>query len=578
MDDVWDKEAWQSLRRAFPTDAKGSKIIITTRNKEIATRTAEGGCCHELRFLTQGESWDLFCQKAFPGDGEISCCPPAMTRLAEKMVEKCGGLPLAIVVLGGLLSHKTGPEEWVKVRDHIWQHLENDSVEIRQLLTLSYNDLSPKSKLCFLYLGMFPEDSEIDAGRLTRLWMAEEFTIPSEQRMEDVAEDYINELMNRSLIQVAGRCWEKVVTCRVHDLAVKKAAAEVNFFGVLDKRNISASLVHSRRHAIQDKTDSYFLLGLSYSKVRSLLVLTYTPHFKALHICFKMRSLRVLDLRNVAVWRLPDSMGELIHLEFLGLVLCTAELPTSICNLKSLQTLDLRSPTPIRKLPPEICKLEQLRHLQDGVIDELPASGSFPESLASLILRDSEFTEDPMPTLESLPNLRSLELIRVYHGNKIVCSASGFRQLEVIRISDLGELEEWQVEEGAMPVIKGLHIHGCNKLKIIPERLKSVPMVLVAKLDFSMKHQNRHNYGQSNTWSYANTSSALIKLNGILKEPGVASGRFNFWLPRPRQEARYRTGASPWGVAVLVVVLLVLVSYQSSVHSKWFAPLRRSKW
>ncbi|KAK3001088.1 hypothetical protein RJ639_021461 [Escallonia herrerae] len=56
---------------------------------------------------------------------------------------------------------------------------------------------------------------------------------------------------------------------------------------------------------------------------------------------------------------------------------------------------------------------------------------------------------------------------------------------------------------------------------------------------------------------------------------GVASGRFNFWLPRPRQEVGYRTGASPWGVAVLVVVLLVLVSYQSSVHSKWFAPLRR---
>ncbi|KAK3028655.1 hypothetical protein RJ639_037835 [Escallonia herrerae] len=38
--------------------------------------------------------------------------------------------------------------------------------------------------------------------------------------------------------------------------------------------------------------------------------------------------------------------------------------------------------------------------------------------------------------------------------------------------------------------------------------------------------------------------------------PGVASGRFNFWLLRPRQEVGYRTGASPWGVAVLVVVLL----------------------
>ncbi|KAK2983787.1 hypothetical protein RJ640_017190 [Escallonia rubra] len=576
IDDIWHKEAWESLRRAFPTDAKGSRIIITTRNKEIAERTAEGSFFHELRFLTQGESWDLFCQKAFPRDGEISCCPPDMIQLVEEMVEKCGGLPLAIVVLGGLLSHKTGPEEWAKVRDHIWLHLENDSVEIWQLLTLSYNDLSPKLKLCFLYLGMFPEDCEIDAERLTRLWMAEEFIIPSEQRMEDVAEDYINELINRSLIQVAGRSWEKVVTCRVHDLlrdlAVKKAT-EVNFFGILDQRNISAPLVHSRRHAIQDKIDSYFFLGLSYSKVRSLLVLTDPPNFKALRMCFKMRSLRVLDLGYIGERRLPDSIGELIHLKFLGLFPPRGRLPRSICNLKSLQTLHLRTTSPIEKLPPEICKLEQLRHLEGrfdelgsiyslinlqtlsfvvpseltdidklkefntsrlvnlrklsivvpsspfrsldffaklesletlilgtlsrtlpplqllsfstrllylhlrGAIDELPASSSFPESLASLILTESKFKEDPMPMLESLPNLRSLELIRVYHGNKIVCSASGFRQLEVIRISDLGELEEWQVEEGAIPVIKGWHIPECNKLKIIPERLKSVPMV-----------------------------------------------------------------------------------------------------
>ncbi|KAK3001086.1 hypothetical protein RJ639_021459 [Escallonia herrerae] len=575
MDDVWDKEAWQSLRRAFPTDAKGSRIIITTRNKGIAIRTAEGSFSHELRFLTQGESWDLFCQKAFPGDGEISCRPPAMTMLAREMVEKCGGLPLAITVLGGLLSYKTGPEEWAKVRDHIWLHLENDSVEIWQLLTLSFNDLSPKLKLCFLYLGMFPEDCEIDSRKLTRLWMAEEFIIQSEQRMEDVAEDYINELINRSLIQVAGRSWEKFVTCKVHDLlrdlAVKKAM-EVNFFGILDRRNISAPLLHSRRHAIQDKIDSYFLLGLSYSKVRSLLVFTQNSDFDPLPLCFKMRSLRVLDLGNVQHSELPVQIGQLIHLKFLGLSLFGGKLLTSICNLKSLQTLELSTYIPVGKFPPEICKLEQLRHLRgcfghldnidrlinlqtlnyvdylnwtgtdnlkeinasrlvslrklaivfrgpitsldffaklesletlilvsqvyplpplkplssstrllylllNGAIAELPASSSFPKSLASLILTNSEFKVDPMPMLESLPNLRSLELTRVYYGKKIVCSASGFHQLEVIRISDLRKLEEWQVEEGAMPVIKGWHIHECNKLKIIPERLKSVPMV-----------------------------------------------------------------------------------------------------
>lgn len=51
------------------------------------------------------------------------------------------------------------------------------------------------------------------------------------------------------------------------------------------------------------------------------------------------------------------------------------------------------------------------------------------------------------------------------------------------------------------------------------------------------------------------------------------NGRFVVRLPRPEQEAIHRAGSSPWGVAALVVLLLVLVSYQSSFHSKWFRPL-----
>ncbi|KAK2997966.1 hypothetical protein RJ639_024982 [Escallonia herrerae] len=438
MDDVWDKEAWESLRRAFPTDARGSRIIITTRNKEIATRTAEGGFFHELRFLTQGESWDLFCQKAFPGDGEISCCPPAMTRLAEKG-EKMGWLTTCYPCIG---RDPIAQEGTRRVRDHIWLHLENDSVEIWELLTLSYNDLSPKLKPFFLYLGMFPEDCEIDTARLTRLWMAEDFII---QR----------------------RCWEKVVTCRVHDLlrdlAVKKAA-EVNFFGVLDKRNISAPLVHSRRYAIQDKIDSYFLLGIFYSKTRTKL-LSCSECFTSLPV-----NLWKLVVIGIGCIRSVDSLA----------------------NLKSLDTLVLQSRYyPLPPLEPLSSCTRLLYLLLHGAIHVLPASSSFPESLASLILWCSDFTEDPMPMLDSLPNLRSLELINAFEGNRIVCSTNGFRQQEVIRISDLRELEEWQVEEGAMPVIKGWCIHECNKLKIIPERLKYVPT----------------------------TSSALVKLYGIPKDP-----------------------------------------------------------
>uniref|UniRef100_A0A3Q7GPT5 Uncharacterized protein n=1 Tax=Solanum lycopersicum TaxID=4081 RepID=A0A3Q7GPT5_SOLLC len=79
----------------------------------------------------------------------------AMERLAKEMVDKCGGLPLAVVVLRGLISHKRGLEEWEKVKYHLWQNIEDDSIEVSCILSLSYNDLPTVLKQCFLYLIFF---------------------------------------------------------------------------------------------------------------------------------------------------------------------------------------------------------------------------------------------------------------------------------------------------------------------------------------------------------------------------------------------------------------------------------------
>ncbi|XP_031259205.1 disease resistance protein RPP13-like [Pistacia vera] len=65
IDDVWHKEAWESLKRAFPDNNNGSRVIITTRIREVAERSDEKVHVHELRFLNPSESWKLFCDKAF---------------------------------------------------------------------------------------------------------------------------------------------------------------------------------------------------------------------------------------------------------------------------------------------------------------------------------------------------------------------------------------------------------------------------------------------------------------------------------------------------------------------------------
>ena len=72
------------------------------------------------------------------------------------MIEYCGGLPLAITVLGGLLVAKQTPNEWEDVLKHIKSYIfKDDDLRVNKVLSLSYNDLPCHLKPRFLYLGHF---------------------------------------------------------------------------------------------------------------------------------------------------------------------------------------------------------------------------------------------------------------------------------------------------------------------------------------------------------------------------------------------------------------------------------------
>ncbi|KAK4720688.1 hypothetical protein R3W88_010921 [Solanum pinnatisectum] len=335
VDDLWHREAWES-----------SRVIITTRRVDIA-KTADEGFVHNLRFLSQEESWDLF---------------------SRDMVEKCGGLPLSIVVLSGLLSHKRGLDEWQKVKDHLWKNIiEDECIEILNILSLiSYNDLSTALKQCFLYLGIFPKDQVVEAEIIIRLWMAEGFIPRGEERMEDVAEGFLNELKRRSLVQVVNTFWEKVEACSVHDVLryhAKQKALEVNFFDIYDPINhsISSSCI---RHAIHSQEKRYLSLDLSNLKLRSIMF--FDLGFRNMsHINFSSVFQHVYVLyMDIIDGTLPDAIGSLYHLKFLRLTGVIHDLPSSIGSLKNLQTLCVKCNfKQFCQLPPETADLINLRYL-----------------------------------------------------------------------------------------------------------------------------------------------------------------------------------------------------------------------
>ncbi|XVF42771.1 hypothetical protein PTKIN_Ptkin01aG0391400 [Pterospermum kingtungense] len=106
LDDVWSIGIWHQISRVLPDGRNGSRVIITTRMADVASFQF-GIKSHilELKPLRDDAAWKLFCMKAFPSNGRQ--CPSHLDSLARNLAEKCEGLPLAIVALGGLLSCKT---------------------------------------------------------------------------------------------------------------------------------------------------------------------------------------------------------------------------------------------------------------------------------------------------------------------------------------------------------------------------------------------------------------------------------------------------------------------------------------
>ena len=249
-----------------------------------------------------------------------------------------------------MLSRKH-PDEWAKVQKYLWRYVRVDhNVDVQHILALSFNNLPYHLKFCFLYLGLFPEDTIFDAEQLYRLWVAEGF-IKLGDESEEVAAEYLKALIDKSLIQIVNRLGSRIISCRIHDLlrdfAIEKSK-ELNLFhiynGAVDQK--------SRRLASHCGFQRFISVDHSNLHLRSFLVSNPKDESveieQLLSICMKLRLLRVLYLEDPPFnpsqqsgnTRLPDAIGKLIHLRYLRLPgTMINELSPFIGNLQALRTL-----------------------------------------------------------------------------------------------------------------------------------------------------------------------------------------------------------------------------------------------
>ncbi|KAH9713714.1 putative disease resistance RPP8-like protein 2 [Citrus sinensis] len=93
-----------------------------------------------------------------------------------------------------------------------------------------------------------------------------------------------------------------------------------------------------------------------------------------------------------------------------------------------------------------------------------------PPNLRIFTLSLSYLSEDPMPVLGQLTELKALRLFaHSYIGEKMTCGNGGFPQLRVLKLWVLKELKEWTIKEGAMTALEELEIRNCPKLKMPTE-------------------------------------------------------------------------------------------------------------
>ncbi|KAK9133981.1 hypothetical protein Scep_013509 [Stephania cephalantha] len=73
LDDVWSIDLWSKVRVAFPNNKAGSRIILTTRNENVASSVGIGSRVHRLQPLLENNAWILFCHKAFWNNQDRTC-------------------------------------------------------------------------------------------------------------------------------------------------------------------------------------------------------------------------------------------------------------------------------------------------------------------------------------------------------------------------------------------------------------------------------------------------------------------------------------------------------------------------
>ncbi|VAH72286.1 unnamed protein product [Triticum turgidum subsp. durum] len=198
LDDVWHSNVWTDLLRPAFHETNVGIILVTTRDGQITKRIGVHHT-HQVDLMEVEVGWELLWKSMnIEKEKEVH----NLRETGIEIVHKCGRLPLAIkVTASALSSRKLTENEWKR---YLGRFIGSQSIlldEIEEALYLSYDELPPRLKQCFLYCALYIEDSVIECDEVTWLWIAEGFIEEQQgQLIEDMAEEYYHDLIHQNLL------------------------------------------------------------------------------------------------------------------------------------------------------------------------------------------------------------------------------------------------------------------------------------------------------------------------------------------------------------------------------------------
>ncbi|CAI0555932.1 unnamed protein product [Linum tenue] len=519
LDDVSDSRQVESLAGDHDWFGPGSRIIITSRDKEVLDTAVDE--MYNVEGLNDHEALQLFSSKAFRRRKFDRTDHVETLRRAANYAR---GNPLALKVLGSSLFRKT-KAEWISFLQKIERI---PRPEIQSVLRTSYDGLDDEEKDIFLDIACFfvgehkafvtrvlfgcgfsadigirvlidkslitvldnklrmhgllqqmgreivRQESLKEPGKRTRLWSPEDvYHVLTENTGTEAIEGMFLDMAKIKRVKLSRNAF-----ARMHNLRLLKFYNSAN-------RGFSKVFIPEGLESISDKLSYLYWDGCplkslpSSGRTANLVELSLpSSHVEALwerNQC--LEKLHTIDLSNSRYLTSFPNLSSAPILQSLNLEGCSrlVRVPSSIKFLRELVVLTMENCKTLRCMP-SCAHLQTLKKLNLSGCSKLRYLQDIPRSLEHLSLNSTAIRKLP-ESIETLSRLTFWGMNRCKRLKYLPSNIGKMKSLKTLSVSGCSKLEALPSSIKLLTQLQKLVLSNCRRIRSLPELPLGVSML-----------------------------------------------------------------------------------------------------